>query len=210
MSSKNDPLLFDHEVDGIRELDNVLPRWWLLLFYFSIIFAVIYLFYYEVSKAGKGSIAAYEAEMAAAEVQMAKHAVNDYTAYPAGTAGTGGEGGDAAAPPPAAGNDEPSSDAAILAEGKQIYMMNCFACHAADGGGLVGPNMTDNYWIHGHTFADNLRVINEGVLEKGMIAWKTVLKQDQIYAVASYLYTLRGTTPAAPKAPEGTPAPEGA
>ncbi len=177
-------IVLDHEADGIKELDNKLPRWWVWLFYITIIFSVIYLVYYHVLGLGRLQAERYEHEMAvAAEVYGQKPDAADLAqAVPS----------------------EPSSEDAILADGKQIFMQNCVACHTADGGGLVGPNLTDNYWIHGNTFSDSVKVIIEGVPAKGMISWKGVLSPDQIQAVASYIYTLRGTTPANPKAPEGT------
>ena len=93
------------------------------------------------------------------------------------------------------GTLEPSKDPAALNEGKETYTKLCAPCHRPDGGGLVGPNLTDDYWIHGATFADNLKTIWNGVPEKGMITWKGVLKPTDIYNVASYIYTLRGTHP---------------
>jgi cytochrome c oxidase cbb3-type subunit 3 len=90
----------------------------------------------------------------------------------------------------------------VLAIGKQTFANLCAPCHAADGGGLVGPNLTDDYWIHGSKFADNLTTIWNGVPAKGMVTWKNALRSDQIYAVASYIYTLRGSHPAKPKPPE--------
>jgi cytochrome c oxidase cbb3-type subunit 3 len=90
------------------------------------------------------------------------------------------------------GTTEPVADEVTLARAAQIYTVNCAPCHRADGGGLVGPNLTDDYWIHGPTFADNLKVIWNGVPEKGMVSWKGLLKPDEIKAVASYIHTLRG------------------
>ena len=90
----------------------------------------------------------------------------------------------------------------LLAKGKQNFGVLCAPCHRADGGGLVGPNLTDDYWIHGPQFKDNLRTIINGVPEKGMVTWKGVLKPDEIVAIASYIYTLRGTHPPNPKPPE--------
>src|SRR5262249_48379907 len=97
---------------------------------------------------------------------------------------------------------EPSNDEVILAKGHQTFTTLCAPCHRADAGGLVGPNLTDEYWIHGSNFVDNLKVIINGVPDKGMLTWKTMLKPSEIYGVASYIYTLRGTYPANPKPPE--------
>ena len=90
----------------------------------------------------------------------------------------------------------------MIGEGKEIFLKNCSPCHRKDGGGLVGPNLCDDYWIHGSNFVDNLRTIYNGVPSKGMLTWKGVLKPDEIHAVASYIYTLRGTHPVNPKPPE--------
>ena len=191
-NEQKDPLLMDHDADGITELDNNLPQWWVWLFVLSCVWAFGYLVYYHVM-GGPGQLAEYEQEMNAAAKPAAVAVATE--------AGAPGE-----AAPAAVAADEPSTDEAVLAAGKEIFMKNCMVCHAADGGGLIGPNMTDDYFIHGPLFSDSIRTINEGVLAKGMIAWKGVLKPDEIQAVASYVYSLRGTTPAAPKAPEGTQA----
>ena len=90
-----------------------------------------------------------------------------------------------------------------LEAGKTIFKTNCIACHAADGGGIVGPNLTDDYWIHGGGIKNVFKTIKYGVVEKGMIAWQTQLNPTQIQEVASYVISLHGTTPAAPKQPEG-------
>jgi cytochrome c oxidase cbb3-type subunit 3 len=83
-------------------------------------------------------------------------------------------------------------------------MINCVACHAPDGGGAVGPNFCDDYWIHGGKKEDLVRIINEGVLAKGMISWKTILNKEQIDDVADFILSLQGTTPANPKEPQGS------
>jgi cytochrome c oxidase cbb3-type subunit 3 len=179
--SDNDPLLLDHEADGIRELDNKLPRWWVWLFYLTIIFSVIYLGYYHVSGYGKSTGEEFLIEWRAGEIiksnSMAKFEVT-------------------------MDKLQPSTDTVVLAQGKGTYTTLCAPCHRPDGGGLVGPNLTDDYWIHGPTFADNVKTIWNGVPEKGMITWKGVLKPEEITAVASYIQTLRGTKPPNPKPPE--------
>jgi cytochrome c oxidase cbb3-type subunit 3 len=187
-----EPLLLEHEYDGIQELDNNLPRWWLWLFYISIIFSAIYMVYYHVYRAGDKQFAAdgqqlseYKREMKAGEALKAA-AVGKFEFTIAGLQ-------------PATNN------AAVLETGRQVYGKYCLPCHRVDGGGLVGPNLTDNYWIHGNTYADSVKIIWDGVPAKGMISWKTVLKPEEIQAVASYIYTLRGAKLAAPgKPPENT------
>src|SRR4030095_4886980 len=102
----------------------------------------------------------------------------------------------------------PSKDPAVIARGSQTYTMLCAPCHRADGGGLVGPNLCDDYWIHGSNYLDNLKTIINGVPEKGMLTWRGVLKPSEIQAVASYIYTFGGTTPPNPKIREDHDAPE--
>jgi cytochrome c oxidase cbb3-type subunit III len=177
----DDPLLLDHDYDGIKELDNKLPRWWVWLFNLTILFAVLYFGYYHVL--GKGNLMAsqYNAEMKIGE-QLKQKALGEFEAT--------------------MGSLQPSKDAAILADGKETFTRMCAPCHRSDGGGLVGPNLTDTYWIHGSNFVDNLQTIWNGIPSKGMVTWKGTLKPSTIYAVGSYIYTLRGTTPPNPKPPE--------
>jgi cytochrome c oxidase cbb3-type subunit 3 len=186
MTEDNDPLLLDHEADGIRELDNKLPRWWVWLFYCTIIFAVVYMSYYHVFAKGalatQGQMKAeYDAEMqigdAIKTATMSRFETDLATLTP-------------------------SKDPNVLAEGKKTFLTLCAPCHRPDAGGLVGPNLTDDYWIHGSNFVDNVKTIWNGVPEKGMITWKKLLKPNEVYDVASYIYTLRGTHPPNPKPPE--------
>lgn len=181
MNEPNDPLLLDHEADGIRELDSLLPRWWVWLFYGTIIFAVIYLLYYHVFGAGDLMAAEYKKEMDSGEV-IKGASLSKFESNIAAL--------------------EPSKDPVVIAKGKQTFTRLCAPCHRLDGGGLVGPNLTDDYWIHGDKFGDNVKTIWNGVPEKGMVTWKTMLKPQEIYEVASYIFTLRGTHPPNPKLPE--------
>lgn len=178
MNDFNDPLLMDHEADGIRELDNKLPRWWVWLFYLTTIFAAIYLLYYHVFAAGDLMAAEYSKEMKTGEAAKTE-ALTKFESSMASL--------------------EPSKDSTILAQGKKTFVMMCAPCHRPDGGGLVGPNLTDDYWIHGSNFVDNVTTIWNGVPSKGMVTWKATMKPGEIYAVASYIYTLRGTHPPNPK-----------
>lgn len=181
MNDSKEPLLMDHEVDGIKELDNLLPRWWVWLFYLTTIFAVIYMIYYHVLRAGDLQVAQFDKEFQRGEA-IKSAALAKFEA--------------------SLGTLQPASDEVNLAKGRQTFSTLCAPCHAQDGGGLVGPNLTDDYWIHGTNFVDNLKIIINGVPEKGMLTWKTMLKPSEIHAVASFIYTLRGTTPAHPKPPE--------
>ena len=173
-----DPLLLDHEADAIQELDNNLPRWWVWLFVLCVVYAAGYLVYYHVLNLGALSAAEYATE--AREGDALKNAAQ--AKFEATLSGL-----------------EPSKDPIILAEGGITFVTYCAPCHRADGGGLVGPNLCDDYWIHGPNFSDNLKVVINGVPEKGMLTWKGVLQPKEIYSVASYVYTLRGTKPPNPK-----------
>lgn len=181
---QKDQLIEDHEYDGIREYDNPMPRWWLYLFYVSIAFSVLYWLNLPGIGTGKGRIAQYEQEMAEARerygdpgAQLAQLGEADVQAV--------------------------LSDPQRLEAGKKTYMTNCMPCHKADGGGSIGPNLVDDYWIHGGTIDDRLKVVSNGVLEKGMPAWSTVLAPDQVAAVVAYVTTLHGTHPPGAKAPQG-------
>jgi cytochrome c oxidase cbb3-type subunit 3 len=176
--------LLDHTYDGIQEYDNPMPRWWLLTFAGTVIFAVIYLFDIGPVGNGKGRIADYEADMAAFAA-----------AHPAPT------GGDLNADQLLA----LTTDREALEDGKETYTAYCASCHAPDGGGLIGPNLADAYWLHGGAITDIYKTVSNGVLEKGMPPWGKTLKPAQLAAVVAYVNTLKGTTPANPKAPQGTP-----
>ena len=141
------------------------------MFYLCIIYAAIYLVYYHVACAGDLQAAEYTKEMKAGDA-LKSAAMGKFESSIAALA--------------------PSKDAAVLDQGKTTYNKFCAPCHRVDGGGLVGPNLTDDYWIHGSTYADSIKVIWDGVPAKGMVTWKAVLKPDEIQAVASYIYTLRG------------------
>lgn len=181
MNNENDPLLLDHEADGIRELDNQLPRWWVWLFNFTIFFAGAYLLWYHVFDRGALMDQEYRQEMVVGD-KLKQAALNRFEKEMLSLA--------------------PSQDPAVVEEGSQVFKVNCVACHRDDAGGLVGPNLTDDYWIHGGEFKDTLQIISNGVPEKGMVTWKALLKPTQVYAVASYIYTKRGSNPPSPKPPE--------
>lgn len=175
--------LLDHEYDGIKEYDNPLPKWWLWILYATVAFSVAYYFLPLPFGEGPGKIAEYEAD-------VAKH----QAAQPQPTG-------------PAVSDDElreAAADPAQLAAGKTVYETNCAVCHRADGGGVIGPNLTDNAWIHGGTPAQIHLTIAQGVLAKGMPAWDRILKPDQVNAVTAYVISLHGTNPPNPKAAEGT------
>jgi len=177
-------VLLDHDYDGIKELDNNLPPWWVWMFYVTIIFGFVYMVYYHVLPYGKSQEEQYVAEVQAAEeareayLAMAKNLVDETNVSML----------------------EAESD---LKAGKAIFVEKCQQCHAADGGGGVGPNLTDNYWIHGGSLKDVFKTVKYGVPSKGMISWESQLRPNQMAQVSSYIMTLQGTTPMAPKDPQG-------
>jgi cytochrome c oxidase cbb3-type subunit 3 len=181
---KEAEILTDHEYDGIRELDNNLPPWWKYGFYFTIIFAVYYLFDYHVLHTSPLSGQEYQQQIAEAD-EMKKQRLK--------VAG--------------ANVDENSvtllADAGMIAAGKGIYDGNCASCHGANGEGLVGPNLTDEFWIHGGGIKNIFKTIKYGVPAKGMIAWQGQLNPEAMQKVSSYVMTLQGTKPANAKAPQG-------
>ncbi len=179
--AKQDELL-NSNYDGIQEYDNDLPRWWLYLFYITIAFGVVYVGYYMF---GPG-----QSQEQIVIAQLADDAKR------------------AAASAPAEG---PSGDSLLalasnqdaLKKGHEVFVARCVACHGPDGQGLIGPNLTDKYWIHGGKITDLVKVVENGVLDKGMLAWKGVLQPAEIHAVVAYIWSIRGTNPANPKAPQG-------
>lgn len=182
-------LLLDHEIDGIRELDNDLPPWWLKLFYASIAFAAIYLLGYHVVELWNLPDAEY--------VQAMTDAGKGPDSIKKDVSGSGEDGSE-----PIVLSEEEKKALALKA-GKKAYM-NCISCHAADGGGGLGPNLTDKHWIHGGDKASIVKVIKEGVPGTAMISWQAVLRDDTtVEALADYILSFQGTTPAAPIPPQG-------
>jgi len=177
-----DNLIAGHDYDGIQELDNNLPKWWIGLFYITIAFSIIYLLRYHVLDWAPLQEQEYQNELAAAETKYKK--------------APGGDGIDAS-------SVTILTDEASMAEGKAIYDKNCAVCHLAEGQGLVGPNMTDEYWIHGCNIGDLFNIIVVGVPAKGMISWESQLTPLQIQQVASFILSMQGTNPPNPKEPQG-------
>ena len=184
MNKKLDDLLSSN-YDGIQEYDNDLPRWWQALFILTIVFSVVYVFVYHVS-----SNVSSEAELQQELGQLA-----------------------AQNPKPAA----PEFDSAALlalvkspgrvTAGKATFQTNCAPCHGPEGQGVIGPNLTDNFWIHGGAITDIRRVVESGVPDKGMVPWKGLLGSAQMDEVTAYIFSIRGSNPANPKAPQGDPLP---
>ena len=180
---REEEIMFDHDFDGIRELDSKVPPWFSWLFILTIVFAIYYMLHYHVFGTGDLMYEEYSQEVMAATLE--REALMKSGAFV---------------------NEETVTyltEPTELEAGKAIYEANCIACHATDGGGIVGPNLTDKYWIHGGGIKNVFKVIKYGVVEKGMISWQTQLNPNQMQEVASYVLSLQGTTPAAPKQPEG-------
>lgn len=177
-------ILLDHDYDGIKELDNSLPPWWLAMFYITVVIAGGYWGYYEYYDYGLSSGEAYVQEMKKADaikaafLERQANLVNE-------------------------SNIEPLVDLASIENGKAIFDMNCAACHGMSGEGGVGPNLTDPYWLHGADIKSIFKTIKYGVPEKGMISWKAQLRPSDMHQVSSYILTLKGTKPANGKAPQG-------
>ena len=177
-------ILMNHSYDGIRELDNDLPPWWVYGFYATIIFAFAYLSYYHIFD-GDDQVTLFNQEMAQAKIDVEEYKKTAKGLIDASTV-------------------ELLTEEADLSKGKAIFDSNCVACHLADGGGSIGPNLTDKHWILGGGIKNVFTTVSEGGREgKGMIPWKSTLSSAEIAQVASYILSLEGTTPKTPKAAEG-------
>ncbi|MCU0453016.1 MAG: c-type cytochrome [Bacteroidetes bacterium] len=172
----------DHDFDGITELDNRIPPWFNYLFYGSVVFGIGYFIHFHVL-GGTLSAGEYEQQMAAAAIERRVVLANE---------GSIDE-----------NNIAVLTAADALANGEGNYQKYCVSCHAKDGGGIVGPNLTDQYWIHGGGVKDVYGIIKNGVAAKGMISWQLVFTPKQMQELASYVLTLQGTKPLAPKKAEG-------
>jgi cytochrome c oxidase cbb3-type subunit 3 len=173
----------DHNYDGIIELDNSLPPWWVYMFYGTIIFAITYMIYFTYFD-GPTQQMEYDTEVAQAIQKK-----NEFLKKTAALV------------------DETSvlilTDATALAKGKSSYITKCAACHGMNGEGLVGPNLTDDYWIHGGSIKDIFKTIKYGWPEKGMISWESQITPMEMQQISSFIITIKGTNPANPKAPQG-------
>lgn len=173
-----------HQYDDIQEYDNKLPNWWLFTLYATMVFAVLYWFHYEGFKSGMNPRAAYDAEEAA---------VNAAIAQKAKTLGTA--------------TDETlaqlAKDPATLAQGKEVFGSTCVACHGPNAGGGIGPNLTDDAWLHGGKPANVYKSIRDGWTDKGMAAWGPQLGEERVRAVAAYVVSLRNTNVAGGKVAQG-------
>lgn len=173
-----------HAYDGIRELDNRLPPWWVNLFLITIVWAVGYMYFYHWGGSDWSSGQEYKTEMEAAKKQVSMAL--------AGKANAVDE-----------SNVTALTEPGLIGEGELIFKTNCAACHGQKGEGMVGPNFTDEYWLHGGGIKNIFKTIKYGVPDKGMISWQAQLKPSEIQKVGSYILTLKGTNPPNPKAPQG-------
>ena len=179
MSTEQERLL-EHDYDGIQEFDNPTPRWWTWIFWGSVVFSLVYWWNPGQWFRGPGRIAEYQLAMAAADRQFPKPAAVDEASLTALV-----------------------KDPAALALGKTTFGAACAACHRLDGGGQIGPNLTDDYWLHGGRITEIYKTITAGVLEKGMPPWEKTFKPEQLRAVTAYVVSLHDTHPANPKEPQG-------
>lgn len=183
---ENEPLISGHSYDGIEEYDNPMPGWWLWLFWISIAFAPVYILGVHVF----GFINTYEEDLAVS--QAALQEVRDAW--------------EADSPTFPVTNEAIAAFVDVeehIAGGETLYASNCSMCHGNNGEGLIGPNLTDDYWIHGNQNTDIYNVITNGVLDKGMTPWGGILTPEQRSQLVAYIRSIHGSDPANPKAPEG-------
>lgn len=173
-----------HDYDGIRELDNRLPPWWLYGFYITILFACIYLWRGYISHSAPDSTEEYQIAVKEAALQQEAYLAKSASNIDENNVKLLSEGGD-------------------IEAGKKVFETACAACHKADGGGMVGPNLTDDYWIHGGSVKDIFISIKYGWPEKGMKSWKDDYSPKQIAQITSYIIKLKGTNPPGAKEPQG-------
>lgn len=182
--SEEKELIMEHEYDGIQELDNPIPAWFSYLFYGTIAFAASYLLIYHVFGVGQLQYDEYKTEMAQAEIAKKEYLSKQANRVDENTV-------------------KLVKDPAVLADGQAIFKQNCMPCHGEHAEGKVGPNLTDDYWLHGGRINDLFKTIKYGVLAKGMPTWEKQLSPKQISDVANYVKSLHGTNPPNPKEPQG-------
>lgn len=182
--SEEKDIELEHEFDGIKELDNPTPAWFMYLFYATMVIAVGYMFYYHVFDWGQ-----LQDEEYATEIMEAEEAKKAYLAKAANIIDEN--------------SVTESTDAAVISAGQAIYNTNCVACHGDKGQGVVGPNLTDEYWLHGGSINKVFKTIKYGIPEKGMISWEKTLSPKQIADVSNFINSLKGSNPANAKAPQG-------
>jgi cytochrome c oxidase cbb3-type subunit 3 len=181
--NKSDKLL-EHDYDGIQEFDNPLPSWWLATFYGAVVFSVFYFGYYHIGPGASPEMEMEEDLAAVRSIQKSKQ-----------------------------GNESPLTEADLMAVfndsgkrqlGAAVFKDKCSSCHGMKGEGLIGPNLTDDFWLHGNgTLLAIMQTVSDGVPEKGMPPWKGLLKKEEILDVVAHVKGLRGSHPANAKASQG-------
>jgi cytochrome c oxidase cbb3-type subunit 3 len=179
----NSDQLLDHEYDGIREYDNPMPSWWINIFWGSFLFAIGYIFHYHVSGNGTSIAAGHAAEVAEAAQAQAKRALAETVSED--------------------GLRKLMADSTLMADAKALFGQRCTPCHGDQGQGVIGPNLTDDHWLHGDTLLDIHKTVSEGVPAKGMPSWRMQLSPVQVRELAAFVGTLHGKNLPG-KAPEGT------
>lgn len=218
MAEYKDELL-EHEYDGIQEMDNNLPKWWLYLFVFTIGWAILYMLYYHLFNIGYLQEDEYRREMDANYVRVSQSDLKVLGILPEYHSPYFNPGGDVTPRSlftssqkgvriiMTAANDTITymalTDPVSLADGRTIFLKDCAQCHGKLGEGGVGPNMTDDYWLHGADISSIVRSIKYGYPSKGMVSWLGTLKEEDIIKTASFVQTLRGTNPPNARAPQG-------
>lgn len=184
---EKDPLLLDHDYDGIQELDYPLPSWWISTFVICVIFGSFYIFYYQF-KPESTLIDEYNRDMAKLQAIKDAHAPKDV--------GFKVEKFNAIAASPES-----------IKKGEEVFINNCIPCHKEKAQGDIGPNLTDDYWIHGVEIAETpehmIKIVSEGVVDNGMPEWREILNEDEVYSVVAYVKTLKGVKLPGAKAPQG-------
>ena len=170
----DEELLLDHEYDGIREYDNPLPRWWVTIFWGSFVFALCYFLWYSVLGKGKGRLEEYREDVAQAEAIQAKRTMAEKVTEQS--------------------LDKLAKNSSAVSMGSEVFHTRCLPCHGDHAQGVIGPNLTDGYWIHGNgTLMDIYKTVDKGVADKGMPTWGKQLKPKELRAVVAYVGTLRNT-----------------
>jgi cytochrome c oxidase cbb3-type subunit 3 len=185
MEDERRDVVRDHQYDGIQEFDNELPNWWLGTFVLTVLFGLYWFTTrHTFTTPDDNTYSRYSADM------------KDLRALQAAKAGAGPTDEQVLAA---------KADPAQLEDGHKVFTTNCIACHGPQGQGVIGPNLTDKYWIHGGKPSQIAHTITTGVPDKGMVTWGGVLKPEQIRHVAAYVLSIRGSNPPNPKAPQGNP-----
>lgn len=180
---KEADILLDHDYDGIRELDNALPPWWKYGFYITIVVAFIYLLNFHVLGIGLNPTQEYNAEMESARIEKEMYEANNKDRIDE--------------------KNVPMANVDGIKAGQNLFEVNCVACHLKDGGGMVGPNLTDDYWLHKGSLNDIYNTIKVGYPDKGMQPWGNMFSPKEISFLAGFIKSLKGTKPAVAKEQQG-------